>query len=205
MTPASRRRGWPLAHGDGFRVQPTPQNRDKFERKMKRGLARLKKSTLSPAAWERIVRDLKSDLSSHAANFRFCDGIKECRQHWSLQIASASHGGSIMPESKQSPTKKMVFWPHSDQEAVITAALSLAKEAVSTKFQTVALEAIAQNYLGAGIQFKDWKQALLYARKHAHEPSIFVEQALAFVQELCPDLVIEAKITVKGAPHEAAA
>src|SRR6266516_3056068 len=142
------------AHGNDVRVQPTPENRDKFERKMKRGLARLKKTTLSPAARDRIVRELKSDLKSHAANFRRCDGMKKYREHWSARIASAKHGGSTMPESKQPSTKKMVFWPHPDQEAIITAALNLAKEAVSTEFQTVALEAIAQNYLGAGIQFK---------------------------------------------------
>ena len=46
---------------------------------------------------------------------------------------------------------------------------SLAAATVPTEFQTVALEAICQNYLGAGLQFKDWKQALLYARKHAHD------------------------------------
>ena len=110
-----------------------------------------------------------------------------------------------MPQSKQSPTKRMVFWPHPDQEEVITAALNLVKETVPTEFQTVALEYICQNYLGAGIQFKDWKQALLYAQKHAQDSSMFVQQALAFIEELCPDLVIESKITVKGATQRAAA
>jgi hypothetical protein len=82
------------ADGDDIRVQPTPENRDKFERKMKRGLARLKKSTLAPAARTTLVRELKSELSSHAANFGLCDGMKEYRQHWSAQIASAKHKGS---------------------------------------------------------------------------------------------------------------
>jgi hypothetical protein len=110
-----------------------------------------------------------------------------------------------MSQSKQSPTKKMVFWLHPDQAEVITAALNLVKETASTEVQTVALEYICQNYLGAGLQFKNWKQALLHARKHSHDPSMFAQQVLAFVKELCPDLVIEAKITVKGATQEAAA
>jgi hypothetical protein len=189
----------------GLRIQPTAHNREKFERKMNGGLARLKGSTLSPAARHRIVRKLKSDLSSHAANFRRCNGMRDYRQHWSARIASASHGGSIMPQSKQSPTKRVAFWPHPDQEAVITAALSLAKETVPTEFQTVALETICQNYLGAGLQFKDWKQALTYARKHTDDESTFAQQAMAFIEELCPDLVIEATVTVKDANHEAAA
>ena len=92
-----------------------------------------------------------------------------------------------MPQSKQSPTKRMVFWLHPDQEEVITAALNLAEETAGTKFQTVALEYICQNYLGAGLQFSDWQQALTYARKHAHDPSTFAQQVLAFIEELCPN------------------
>src|SRR6266700_1237024 len=161
------------AHDDDLRIQPTARNRDRFEDKMNRGLARLKNSTLSPAARHRIVRELKSDLSSHAANFRLCDGMENYRQHWSARIASASHGGSIVPQSKQSPTKKMVFWPHPDQEEVITAALNLAEETAGTKFQTVALEYICQNYLGAGLQFSDPSEALLYARNHSNDTARF--------------------------------
>jgi hypothetical protein len=193
------------AHGYDPRIQPTAQNRDKFEGKMNRGLARLKGSALSPAARDRIVRDLKSDLSSHAANFRLCEGMKNYRQHWSAQIASANHEGSTMPQSKQPATKRMVFWSHPDQEEVITAALDLAKQAVPTEFQTVALEAIAQNYLGTGLQFADWKQALRFARKHSDDPATFAQQILSFVEELCPDLVMQTKITAKAAVNEAAA
>src|SRR5260370_15989270 len=55
------------AHDDDLRIQPTAQNRDRFEGKMNRGLARLKGSTLSPATRTRIARELRSDLSSHAS------------------------------------------------------------------------------------------------------------------------------------------
>ena len=190
------------AHDDDLRIQPTAQNRDKFERKTKRGLARLKKSTLSPAARGRMLRELKSDLSSHAANFRLCDDMKKYREYWSARIASANHEGSTMPQSKQASTKRMVFWPHPDQAVIITAALDLAKKEVPTEFQTVALEAIAVSFMATGIAFKDWRQALRFARKYTQDPAALAHQALTLVEELCPELVIEATITVKGADHE---
>jgi hypothetical protein len=184
-----------IAHGDEVRIQPTPENRDKFERKLKRGLARFKKTTLSPAARDRIVRELRSDLSSHAANFRLCDGIKEYREYWSAQIASAKHGGSTMPK-QPSTTKRMVFWPHPDQEVVIKAALDRAKEEIPTQFQTVALEAISISYMATGTAFKDLRQALVFLR-HTQDAATFAQQVLSLVEELCPELVIDATITVK--------
>jgi hypothetical protein len=183
--------------GDDVRVQPIPENREKFERKMKRGLARLRKPGLAPAARTRLVRELKSELSSHAANFRLCDGMKEYRQHWSAQIASAKHGGSTMPQSKQPSTKRMVFWLHPDQEEIFTAALNRAKQEIPTQFQTVALEAIAMSFMSTGMAFKDWRQALAFARKHSQDATTFAQKALSFVEELCPEVVIEATITAK--------
>ncbi|HEX9323365.1 MAG TPA: reverse transcriptase domain-containing protein [Xanthobacteraceae bacterium] len=188
-------------HG-GLRIQPTAANREEFESRMNRGLARLKASSLSPATRAEIVRELKSDLSSHASNFRLCDGMENCRQHWSVRIASASHGGSIMPQSQQSPTRRMVFWLHPDQEDIVTLALNHVKETAPTKFEAVALEYICQNYLGAGIQFQNSKQALAYECKKAHDSSTFAQKVLAFIQELCPGLVIEATITARSATHE---
>ncbi len=102
-----------------------------------------------------------------------------------------------MPQSKQSPTKRMVFWPHPDQEEVITAALNLAEETAGTKFQTVALEYICQNYLGAGLQFSDPKQALLYARNHSDDPALFAQNWIGVIEALCPELTINAEITLK--------
>src|SRR5262249_27189612 len=153
--------------GDGVRVQPTPENRGKFERKMKRGLARLRKSSLAPAARNRLVRDLRSDLSSHAANFRLCNGIKEDRQHWSAQITAAKHGGITMPKSAS--TKRMVFWLHPDQEEIIRAALDRAKQEIPTSFQTVALEGIAISFMANGMAFNGWKPALAFHRKYAQD------------------------------------
>jgi hypothetical protein len=182
------------ALGDKVHVQPTPQNREKFERKMKIGLAQLRKPSLTGAARDRLVRDLKSDLSSHVSNFKLCNGVQEDQQYWSAQIASAKHGGSTMPHSKPPSGKRMVFWPHPDQDEIITAALDLAKDAVSTEHQTVALEAIAQAYMASGIAFKNWRQALAFDQKHYQAPPKFAQEVLIFLQELCPELVIETTI-----------
>jgi hypothetical protein len=109
-----------------------------------------------------------------------------------------------VPQANQSPTKKMVFWLHPDQEEIVTFALNHMKETVPTKYPEVALEYICQNYLGAGFQFQNWKQALTHARKHAPNSLTLAQQVLTFLKELCPELVIEATIAVKGATPEAA-
>jgi hypothetical protein len=184
------------AHGDKVRAQPTRKNQEKFQRRMKRGLARLRKPTLSPAARDRLARDLESDLSSYVSNFNLCDGVKECQQHWSAQIASAKHKGTTMPKSKPASDNKirMVFWLHPDQYEIITAALDEEKKAIPTQYQTVALEAIAQAYMATGIAFKDWRQALAFYRKSTQDAASFAQKVLMFLQELCPELVIETTI-----------
>jgi hypothetical protein len=159
-------------------------------------LARLRRPTLSPVTRRRLARDLKSYLSSHVSNFNLCDGVKECQQHWSAQIALDKHKGTTMPQPKPASDNKikMVFWPHPDQVEPITAALDLAKKAVSTEYQTVALEAICQAYMATGIAWKDWRQALAFDRKYYQDPAKFAQKVLMFLQELCPELVIETAI-----------
>jgi hypothetical protein len=186
------------AHGGKVRAQPTPENQKKFEHRMKRGLAQLRKPKLAPATRRRLARDLKGDLSSYVSNFSLCDGVKECQQHWSAQIASAKHQGTTMPHSKPPSGKRMVFWPHPDQYEIITAALDEAKKAVSTEHQTVALEVIAQAYMATGIAFKTWNDALTYAAKDASDKSVFVGNVVTLLKALCPELTISAGIELKG-------
>jgi hypothetical protein len=97
---------------------------------------------------------------------------------------------------KSSSTKRMVFWPHPDQAEIITAALNRAKQEIPTQFQTVALEAIAMSFMSTGMAFKDWRQALVFLR-HTQGAGTFAQQVLSFVEELCPEVVIEATITAK--------
>ena len=186
------------AHADEVHVQPTPQNREKFEGRMRKGLARLRKAAATPARRDKLARDLKSDLSSHASNFKHCDGMKEAKQYWLEQIASAKHEGSTMPHSKPPSGKRMVFWPHPDQEEIITGALDEAKKKTGSNVQTVALEAICQSYMATGISFKSWKEAMTYAAKHADNKSAVVEEVITLLEALCPGLVINASIELKS-------
>jgi hypothetical protein len=184
------------AHGDKVRAQPTPENQERFERRMKIGLARLRKPGRTGAARDRLVRDLKSDLSSYVSNFKHRDGVKECQQHWSAQIASAKHKGTTMPKSKPASDNKtkMVFWPHPDQYEIITAALDEAMKKTGSDVKRVALEAIAQAYMATGIAFKDWRLALAWDRKATQDAASFAQKVLMLLQELCPELVIETTI-----------
>jgi Reverse transcriptase (RNA-dependent DNA polymerase) len=179
------------AHGNEVRAQPTLENREKFEGRMMKRLARLRKPALTPAVRDKLARDLRSDVSSYVTNFKHCNGVKEDEQYWFQQIASAKHEGSTMPHSKPPSGKPMLFWPHPDQEQIITAAVDLAKKAVSTDYQTVALEAIAQSYMATGIAFKDWRQALAFDRKRYQDPAKFAQEVLIFLQGLCPELALE--------------
>jgi hypothetical protein len=185
-----------IAHGDKVRAQPTTENQEKFERRMKKGLARLRKPTLAPAVRDRLARDLESYLSSYVSNFKLCDGVKERQQHWSAQIASAKHKGTAMPQSKPASVNKtkMVFWPHPDQYEIITAALNEAMKKTGSEVKTVALEAICQSYMATGIAFKDWRQALAFDRKSTQDAASFAQKVLMFLEELCPELVIETTI-----------
>src|SRR6266498_73626 len=58
------------------------------------------------------------------------------------------------------------------------------------------LEAICQNYMGAGLQFADWKQALAYASKHSDDGSLFISKVMELLRQLCPELSISYKITL---------
>jgi Reverse transcriptase (RNA-dependent DNA polymerase) len=184
------------AHGDKVRAQPTTENQEKFERRMKEGLARLRKPTLAPATRRRLARDLESYLSSYVSNFKLCDGVKACQQHWSAQIESAEHKGTTMSKSKPASDNKtkMVFWPHPDQYEIITAALDEEMKKTGSEVKTVALEAICQSYMATGIAFKDWRLALAFDRKGTQDAASFVQKVLMFLEELCPELVIETTI-----------
>jgi len=186
-------------HGDKVRAQPTPANQGKFEHRMKRGLARLRKPTVTPATRDRLAEDLKSYLSSHVSNFSLCDGVKECQQHWSAQIASAKHKGATMPQSEPASDNKirMVLWPYPDQKEIITAAFDLAKKAVSTEHQTVALEAICQAYMATGIAFKKWEDALIYYAKHAADKAEFAAKVVALLETQIPECSINVSIASK--------
>ena len=99
------------------------------------------------------------------------------------------------------PAPKMItsktFQLHEDQKEIVEAAREKIKEESGTAVDSVALEYMAQNHLGAGIQFQNWDQALTYAINHQGDRTLFVQQVITRLEELCPDLEINVEITSK--------
>jgi hypothetical protein len=146
------------------------------------------------------VRELKSYLSSWTENFRLCDGMEVCKANWLAKIMSASHALSMLPKpGKQamSSTTKMVFNLHPDQQEVVTTAIEHIKEVTGTTYNSVALEYMAQSYLGTGLQFSEWKSALQYALKHSTDPGAFLQSVMEYLESICPEATITAEITLK--------
>ena len=106
---------------------------------------------------------------------------------------------SVMSKCKTAnSTTTMVFVADPGQSKVIRAALARAKKSTGTRFDTVALEAIAQSYMGMGLVFKNYDQALSYAMKQTHDPLTLAHKVIGCLRELFPELVIQANITTKG-------
>ena len=97
-------------------------------------------------------------------------------------------------EVKEAATVTTItFKVHPDQKEIINQALEKAKQVIPTQVQTVALEGICQEYMGAGISFSDWRQALAYASKHTDDPFAFIQQVITKVESLCPQRTSRAR------------
>ncbi len=100
-------------------------------------------------------------------------------------------------EQEVKSTTTMTFKVHEDQKAVITDAIDKIMAESGTGVKSVALEYMAQNYLGAGIQFKNAEQALKYERKHSDDPALFYQKIVAILNAICPEIIAETTITLK--------
>ncbi len=102
---------------------------------------------------------------------------------------------------KSPPVTIKIFKLHEDQKQLVDDALAKMKEESGTENDAVALEYIVQNYMGAGIQFQNWDQALTYAAKHQTDnPYSFVAKVINRLEALFPSLEIDVKVTLKEAP-----
>ncbi len=52
--------------------------------------------------------------------------------------------------------------------------------------------------MGSGLQFSDPKHALTYARKYSDDPALSAQHWIGVIEELCPELMINAEVTLKG-------
>jgi hypothetical protein len=76
------------------------------------------------------------------------------------------------------------FKLHADQDEIVEAALDNIKKYTGTSVDTVALEYMAQSYMGSGISFKDLKAAMVAERKKSSSVEEFVEKATALMEEI---------------------
>jgi hypothetical protein len=107
-------------------------------------------------------------------------------------------------KTKGSPVTTKIFKLHEDQKQLVDDALAKMKEESGTESDAVALEYIIQNYMGAGIQFQNWDQALTYAAKHqTDDPYSVVAKVINRLEALFPSLEIDVKVTLKEAPATA--
>lgn len=77
------------------------------------------------------------------------------------------------------------------------ATLDYAKKAVSTQYDTVALEAVCQAYMATGIAFKRWEDALIFYAKHAADKAEFAGKVVALLETLIPGYGVNVSIASK--------
>jgi len=157
----------------------------------------LKWKVFDGIGWSKIIELLriidKANVAEWVEKAKFVSTLT-LKHHIDAALKEGSADAPVAP----SESKTMAFKCHPDQRAIIDAALEKAKAEVNTEVNTVALEAIAQSYMGSGISFTDWKPALSYARKHSDDPGAFASDVLELVQKLCPELEFgDIEITIK--------
>jgi hypothetical protein len=113
------------------------------------------------------------------------------------QVEAEKHKGKPGTEPGPKTITSKTFQLHEDQKEIVEAALNKIKEESGTAVDSVALEYMAQNHLGAGIQFQNWDQALTYAVKHQEDRTLFVQQVITRLEELCPEFDINVEIAPK--------
>jgi hypothetical protein len=133
---------------------------------------------------------------------------KDNVEQWVAKAKEINNGSlkALVDAAKQksAPVNTKTFKLHQDQKALLDDGLAKMKAESGTESDAVALEYIVQNYMGAGIQFQNWDQAVTYAAKHQGEdPYSFVAKVVERLEQLFPSLEIDVKITLKEAPAAA--
>jgi hypothetical protein len=81
-------------------------------------------------------------------------------------------------------TVKKTFKLHPDQYELLEAALGNIKKHTGTQFDTVALEYMAQSYMGTGIAFPDAKSAMTADYKKAGDETTFLTMVAEALTEI---------------------
>jgi hypothetical protein len=168
-----------------IRIDPDDHNRQKLQKLMQRvtsTCAALNKMTLQPLTRQKIAKRLEREVRDRTEWLKLCDGIEEIRSQAQIQINEA-----LNPLEENKPmnnTFPKTFKLHPDQKEIVEAALKLAKQKSGTKFDTVALEYICQQFMGTGYAFSDLKSAMVAERKKSATEEEFIGKVANLIQEI---------------------
>jgi hypothetical protein len=175
---------------EGVRIEITDANKRKFEDRMKSKLRSLAK-TKRQSARQKALDDIKQHIQSWAAAFPLCDETQKIRTYWLARLHWQFKEGpnfAFDEEETMNNTAYKTFKLHPDQKEIVEAALSLAKQKGGTTVDTVALEYIAQEFMGTGMNFPSLKAALLAERKKSSSFEDFLSTLVGLI-----DSIAEAK------------
>ena len=179
----------------GVHIEPDDDNKRKFEDRMKsklRSLAKTKRQT----GRRKALHDIKKHIQSWVGAFTLCDDIQKIRSYWLARAhAQFKEGPDFIfdEEETMSNTVYKTFKLHPDQKEIVEAALADIKGKTGTAVDTVALEYMAQSYMGTGIAFPDAKRAMTAEHKKAGD----IEAFLSKVGEWCAEITgVGVKIAV---------
>jgi hypothetical protein len=167
-------------------IEPDDQNLQKFTHRVKSELAYLKKTPLPSATRKKRLKRLEVAIGSWAGAFKLCDNVKALRAQWLAQAkAQANETLESVSEEKKPVTNtvKKTFKLHEDQREIVEAALTDIKGKTGTAHDTVALEYMAQSYMGTGI-VPDAQSVLQAEYKKAGDPEIFLDRVHTWVEQI---------------------
>jgi hypothetical protein len=165
-------------------IEPRPARIDEFLNRVELGLAYLESTTLTASALRRRRRDLTIFIQSWTESFKLCDGIEDIRAEWLAKVRARAKLASARKKKLGGNTEFRIFDLNTAQHEAIEAALKLAKEKSGTKFDTVALEYIAQEFMGCGMGFVSLKAALMAERKKSSSEEDFLTTLAGLVNTI---------------------
>lgn len=166
-------------------------------------------SAFGGIGWTKILVLLKvltKDMQDKTEDgLGFLDWIERAKL-LSVEALKSHVANALKPEDEKeevvNEVKTMAFKLHTDQREVVESALETAMKAVGTEVKAVGLEAIAQAYMGTGLNFAGWHEAMSYARKHTDDPLTFASTVIDALEKMTPELawpVIELDIRPQAA------
>jgi hypothetical protein len=172
---------------EGVRIEITDANKRKFEDRMKSKLRSLAK-TKRQRARRKALHDIKQDIQSWTAAFTLCKDTQKIRSYWLARLHWQFKEGpdaAFDEEETMSNTVYRTFKLHPDQKEIVETALADIKTKTGTTVDTVALEFMAQSYMGTGVvNVTSLKGSLNAEYKKSSDVGAFVETVIKMMEEI---------------------